>query len=169
MAFGTFTLTADTDPAHLFYFTDVTNAKQLKERLQAGDDRLAYAFIDGRSILSQFHLLVAARRAVEALRDQRLKTHNVHSEIVYNLAPDTNIGNALRHFGIAEDTKAMAVIKISKASREVIEADLVTLIQGTATHIDRIGADVDLQRIRKVIPSQHLYTLHTHISLYLVL
>ncbi|KAI8055403.1 kinase binding protein CGI-121-domain-containing protein [Syncephalis plumigaleata] len=134
--------------AHVFYFQNVKNGKALRERLQAGDTRLAYAFVDGRVVLDSFQLLAAATRAMAACNEERLKTHNVHSEIVYNLSPNTNIGEAFRRFGVNDDSTSLAVIKLSGNLTEV-EQDLVDLIDGTLVSISELGSDVQLDSIRK--------------------
>ncbi|RKP10367.1 kinase binding protein CGI-121-domain-containing protein [Thamnocephalis sphaerospora] len=148
MTGSTHLLETSAETAHLFYFSNVRNAKALREQLLAGDARLAYALVDGRAVLDPFQLLVAAGRAAEAARDDRLKTRNVHSEVVYNLAPDTNIGGAFRNFGVVDDSQALAVVKIG-GQRDEAESDLIDLIDGTPESTERIGSDVDLERIRK--------------------
>ncbi|KAI9597991.1 kinase binding protein CGI-121-domain-containing protein [Syncephalis fuscata] len=141
--------TTDAVPcAHLFYFKDVTNGEVLRERLQTGDTRLAYAFVDGRVVLSLFQLLVAAGRALAAANENRLKTYNIHSEVVYNLSPNTNIGEAFRRFGVNKDSTSLAVVKLDGDITEA-ERDLVDLIDGTLVQVSDIGSDVQLDSIRK--------------------
>jgi hypothetical protein len=35
------------DPVHVFFFTDVLNATELRARLLSGDQEYLYAFLDG--------------------------------------------------------------------------------------------------------------------------
>jgi hypothetical protein len=48
-AMQTFHLTCSfpTDPVHVFFFTQVVNATELRSRLLAGDQNYLYAFVDG--------------------------------------------------------------------------------------------------------------------------
>lgn len=36
-----------TDPVHVFFFTQVLNATELRSRLLSGDQNYLYAFVDG--------------------------------------------------------------------------------------------------------------------------
>jgi hypothetical protein len=36
-----------TDPVHVFFFTEVLNAAELRSRLLSGDQEYLYAFLDG--------------------------------------------------------------------------------------------------------------------------
>jgi hypothetical protein len=48
LVMGTFNIACSfpTDPIHIFLFTDVLNALELKSKLLAGDTEYLYAFID---------------------------------------------------------------------------------------------------------------------------
>ncbi|RKP23360.1 kinase binding protein CGI-121-domain-containing protein [Syncephalis pseudoplumigaleata] len=83
-----------------------------------------------------------------AHNEKRLKTHNVHSEVVYNLSPNTNIGEAFRRFGVNDHSTSLAVIKLD-GDRDEIERDLIDLVDGTLVSIDELGSDAQLEQIRK--------------------
>lgn len=46
-------------------------------------------------IFSRTHILAAVFRAVNDYMNGRLKSRNVHSEIVFSLSPNNNVGSTL--------------------------------------------------------------------------
>lgn len=85
----------------------------------------------------------------------RLKSRNIHSEIVFALSPNNNIGEAFRRFGIGETTKDLLVVKV--ATSKDITADAVQLhldeqVKGeeVALDDDQIQKTSDIGRIRKI-------------------
>jgi hypothetical protein len=51
--------------------------------------------IDVMQIVSKIHALAATYRAVNDLLQNRLKSRNVHSEIVFSLSPNNNVRRSL--------------------------------------------------------------------------
>lgn len=78
-------------PLHICLFTDVRNASYLREQLLAGNTDYEYAFLDASVLLSRRHVLSACFRAINDLIADRLKTRNVHSEIVFAMNPNNNV------------------------------------------------------------------------------
>lgn len=74
-------------------FKDVKNAAFLRKQLLEGNAEFEYAFLDTASILSRNHVLAACFRAVNDLLNDRLKSRNVHSEIVFSLSPNNNVSS----------------------------------------------------------------------------
>lgn len=91
-----------TDTVHVFFFTEVLNAAELRSRLLSGDQEYLCAFLDGDlvllsscnadlKILSQMQLLAAINRAVHDQHHGVMRTKHLHSEIVYALAGTQNV------------------------------------------------------------------------------
>ncbi|KAH0847763.1 hypothetical protein FOPE_01059 [Fonsecaea pedrosoi] len=80
-------------PLYVAMYTDVQNAPFLKEQLLAGNSEFEYAFIDAKMVVSTTHVLAAAFRAMNDYLSERLKSRNVHSEIVFSLSPNNNVGH----------------------------------------------------------------------------
>lgn len=90
-------------------FTDVKNAPFLRQQLVAGNTDFEYAFIDAsmvrlsrpckidfhthtpRKTLSTTHVLASVFKAVNDMLNGRLRSRNVHSEIVFDLSPTNNV------------------------------------------------------------------------------
>lgn len=78
-------------PLHICLFEQVQNASYLRKQLLEGNTDFEYAFLDASVLLSRNHVLSACFRAINDLLNQRLKTRNVHSEIVFALSPNSNV------------------------------------------------------------------------------
>ena len=103
----TFTLPDDAYPAEycsisMMLLTDVTNAADLQQRLIAaskmtgsdGDrerEALDFAFLDGSMIASVEHVLTAAHAAILSASRGDLRTQTIHSELIDNLNPTSNV------------------------------------------------------------------------------
>ncbi|KAI1609496.1 kinase binding protein CGI-121-domain-containing protein [Exophiala viscosa] len=136
-------------------YTDVENASFLKDQLLAGNADFEYAFIDASMVLSTTHVLAATFRAMNDYINDRLKSRNVHSEIVFCLSPNNNIGEAFRRFGVSETTKDLLVLKVATTPQVTLDSvsqHLSSNIHGKECAFDdasfRKIADVD--RLRKV-------------------
>ncbi|KAK0258073.1 hypothetical protein LTR91_018616 [Friedmanniomyces endolithicus] len=51
----------------------------------------------------------------------RLKSKNVHSEIVFSLSPNNNISESFRRFGVSETTTEILAIKVGNDKMQVEE------------------------------------------------
>jgi EKC/KEOPS complex subunit CGI121/TPRKB len=119
---------------HVAIYKNVENAPFLKEQLLAGNTDFEYAFIDASMILSTTHVLAATFRALNDYLCERLKSRNIHSEIVFCLSPNNNIGEAFRRYGVSDTSKSLVVIKVStdpSFTHDSVEAHLKEVVQGS--------------------------------------
>lgn len=143
-------------PLYIAFYQKVSNAAYLREQLLAGNSAFEYAFIDASMILSRSHILSACFRALNDHLHGRLKSRNVHSEMVFALSPNNNIGEAFRRFGISDTTTDLLVIKVSTEEKSVtaeeVAQHLSEAIQGEEIIFDdeHLAAVCDETRVRKV-------------------
>ena len=78
-------------PLHVVLFQDVQNAPFLRQQLLDGNTDFQYAFLDASVLLSRSHVLSACWRAINDQLADRMKSHNVHSEIVFAMSPNNNV------------------------------------------------------------------------------
>jgi hypothetical protein len=78
-------------PLRVILFTHVQNASFLRQNLLEGNTDFEYAFLDASVLLSRNHVLAACFRAVNDSINGRLKSRNVHSEIVFSLSTNNNV------------------------------------------------------------------------------
>ncbi|KAH8596659.1 kinase binding protein CGI-121-domain-containing protein [Bisporella sp. PMI_857] len=141
---------------HIALFQDVKNASFLHQQLLAGNTDFEYALIDASVVVSKLQALAAAYRAVNDLVENRLKSRNVHAEIVFSLSPNNNIAESFRRFGITPTTTNLLIMKVSTPSlpttSEAVQDHLVASIQGiqVAFGDEVLAGMTDLARVRKI-------------------
>jgi len=140
---------------HVALYREVKNAPFLKQRLLEGNTEYEYAFIDATTILSTTHVLAATFRAMNDFLHERLKSRNVHSEIVFALSPNNNIGEAFRKFGINETTADLVILRVATSpsiTAESVKVHLSDAVQGTSVDFsdDNLRDVSDWAKIRKV-------------------
>src|SRR3989440_61570 len=139
---------------HVALYRDVQNATFLKQQLLAGNVDFEYAFIDASMVLATTHVLAAAFRAMNDYLHARLKSRNVHSEIVFALSPNNNIGEAFRKFGIGDTSSDLLVIKVTTSPSVTLESvrnHLQSAVEGKSLDFNNqnLQAVSDLTKIRK--------------------
>ncbi|EPE30720.1 hypothetical protein GLAREA_03687 [Glarea lozoyensis ATCC 20868] len=149
----------------LALFRNVKNSAFLHEQLLAGNTEFEYALIDASVLVSRVHALAAVYRAVSDLLGGRLRSRNVHSEIVFSLSPNNNIAESFRRFGITPATTSLLVIKVSlppssttdtstasPLSSPDIQAHLAANIEGDSLPFTdaSIASLTDVARIKKI-------------------
>ncbi|TVY42715.1 EKC/KEOPS complex subunit, partial [Lachnellula subtilissima] len=127
------------------------NAPFLQQQLLAGNTDFEYAFIDASVIVSRIHVLSAVYRAINALHSHRLRSRNVHSEIVFSLSPNNNIAESFRRFGITATTENLLVVKVG-GDREEVRSHLEGAVEGEAVGFEEgvLKGMLDVGRVRKV-------------------
>ncbi|KAH7377373.1 kinase binding protein CGI-121-domain-containing protein [Pyrenochaeta sp. MPI-SDFR-AT-0127] len=150
-------------PVHVALFKDVTNAAYLRTQLLEANPDFDYAFLDASMILSPQHLLSATFLALHSFLTSRQKTRTPHSELVFRLSPNNNIGESYKKFGLTDSTSSLIAVKLSitaegavaeSVSRESVSRHLGHVVQGTSVEIgeagDELGAWCDLDKLRKM-------------------
>ncbi|KAL4890812.1 EKC/KEOPS complex subunit cgi121 [Aspergillus ambiguus] len=139
---------------HVALYRDVQNAPFLRQQLISGNAEFEYAFIDASMVLSRSHALSAVFRAVNDYLNQRLKSRNVHSEIVFSFSPNNNIADSFRRFGIADSTKDLLVVKVSvnaDITHESVAAHLTQSVEGNPVPFndESLSGISDVAKIKK--------------------
>lgn len=99
-------------PVHVALYRDVQNAAFLRQQLLAGNSDFEYALIDASmvcfmktfkvssstdmemQVLSRLHAITAIFRGVNDYMNGRLRSRNLHSEIVFSFSPTNNVGRS---------------------------------------------------------------------------
>lgn len=81
-------------PIQACLFKNVQNAAFLRQQLLEGNTDFEYAFLDASVLVSRSHVLAACFRAISDSQNGRLKSRNVHSEIVFSLSPNNNVSQS---------------------------------------------------------------------------
>ncbi|RYN39215.1 hypothetical protein AA0113_g2990 [Alternaria arborescens] len=159
-------------PVHVALFKDVKNAPFLRRQLLEANPDYDYAFLDASMILTPHHLLSATFLALHGHLTHRAKTRTPHSELVFRLSPNNNIGESYKKFGIADTTTALIAVKLplspsSTAStdekstyekdesitNESVSLHLGSAVEGTSVELGETGEELgmwcDVDKVRK--------------------
>ncbi|KFY34853.1 hypothetical protein V494_06432 [Pseudogymnoascus sp. VKM F-4513 (FW-928)] len=143
---------------HVALFHSVTNAAFLHAQLLAGNTDFEYALIDASVIVSKVQILAAAFRAINDNAEDRLRTRNVHSEMVFCLSPNNNIAESFRRFGVSPTTTSLIAIKTTSPSSPPsltpasIQEHLASAVEGKQVPFsdEELNTVTDWARVRKV-------------------
>jgi len=86
-----------------------------------------------------------------------MKTRTPHSELVFRLHPNNNIGESYRKFGISDTTTSLIAVKFSvtpEITQESVGKHLSEVVQGSPIPIseegEELGTWADEAKIRKI-------------------
>ncbi|KAF2737708.1 CGI-121-domain-containing protein [Polyplosphaeria fusca] len=144
-------------PIHVCMFKDVSNAAFLRSQLLEANPDFDYAFLDAAMILSPQHLLSAAFLALHCTQVARAKTRTAHSELVFRLHPNNNIGESYRKFGISDKTSALIAVKLAlkpETTAQVVAEHLGEHVKGESADpgeaLEHVGMWCDVGKVRKM-------------------
>jgi EKC/KEOPS complex subunit CGI121/TPRKB len=156
-------------PIQVCLFKNVQNAAFLRQQLLEGNTDFEYAFLDASVLVSRSHVLAACFRAISDSLNGRLKSRNVHSEIVFSLSPNNNvsqcphqnshshspdlqIAESFRRFGIQDTSTHVVAVKVLSSPEQSFAEHLSTNVQGepVAMTDEALASVKDDARIRKI-------------------
>ncbi|KAH7406452.1 kinase binding protein CGI-121-domain-containing protein [Phaeosphaeria sp. MPI-PUGE-AT-0046c] len=163
-------------PVHIALFKDVNNAAYLRSQLLEANPAFDYAFLDAQmtfnneylmqQILSPAHLLTSTFLTLHALHTHRQKTRTPHSELVFRLSPNNNIGESYKKFGLSDTTTDLIAVKLPLRSEgddwvvdaaitnDSVRCHLGSVVEGTSVEIgedgEELGMACDVDKVRKM-------------------
>lgn len=136
-------------------FQNVTNSKQLQERVVSGDLPAEFAFLNAVLVPDLFLLRLAAEVALKGCQAGALKTRSLHSEVVYNLSGSRHITESFRRYGITEHVTHVLAARFDASSEEI--ETVKALVQGELLPLSKLSdvSDEDLLvKYHKVTPQE---------------
>lgn len=119
-----------------------------------------------QQILSPAHLLTSTFLTLHALHTHRQKTRTPHSELVFRLSPNNNIGESYKKFGLSDTTTDLIAVKLPLKSEgedwvvdaaitnESVSSHLGSVVEGTSVEIgqdgEELGSACDVHKVRKL-------------------
>lgn len=194
---------------HIALYKDLRNAEFLQKQLLEGNTAFEYALIDasvvrsgdsftaeylrtkrmmsregyqltGFQIISQIHILSAVYRATNNLVESRLRSRNVHSEIVFSLSPNNNVSLPLlislssltrvtsqiaasfRTFGVLPTIKNLILIKVTTPSTPEFTAENVANHISSAVEGEQVPFnDEEIAKMTDWAKVKKIYKLHS--------
>src|SRR3569623_1688342 len=95
----------------VYYVRDVKNAVAVLRAMTESGNNRNWTACDVQAVWNTYHIKCAALKAIIGQSQNRLKTKvSWHAEVLYQLSPSTNISEALRQYGINENTTEIAFV-----------------------------------------------------------
>ncbi|OUM51475.1 hypothetical protein BVG19_g578 [[Candida] boidinii] len=114
---------------------DVQNQDEIKSHLLKGDEGYNYAFINAENIVSVEQVLSVVYKTLLDKSYERMKSKTIHSEVIFNLAPQKNIMECLNKFGVSSDSSNLVVVKVVPSTEEfgaeTMDESLGKIVEGT--------------------------------------
>jgi len=93
---------------------------------------------------------IAGHKALHLFQQGKMKTRTLHSEIIFNLSPSTNINDSFKKFGILDNTKDILVVMITQENAVEKISELSRLMKGTLVSLTSLATISDKEKIKKV-------------------
>lgn len=133
----------------------------VKTGLICGDEKYDFCFLNTTHIISVEQLYNAVHKALLNDLNEAKVAKTLNTEIILNLSPINNIGDALRRFGINENQSDVIVIKVlpsiaSEAELDKLNSGLKELLGGSSVSNPILNDDiilsdlVDMKKLKKV-------------------
>ncbi|KAL5527021.1 hypothetical protein ACEPAG_5812 [Sanghuangporus baumii] len=147
---------------HIALFTSVKNAAELRSRIvkaattegsegEAEREAVSFAFIEAKLVTSRRHLQTAVYQSMLADAQNALKTKTVHSEIIWCLNPTNNITEALRRFGVSDNSNSLLVVRVGHQAvpASEVESQMKSVVEGDLVPIEALSDITDWAAVRK--------------------
>ncbi|GMH38936.1 hypothetical protein BSKO_06834 [Bryopsis sp. KO-2023] len=131
----------------LWLFTDVENAKEVREKLLKAEIAPEFAFLNASLIPDIFVVHLASCKALWSDCAGSRRTKSLHAELVVNVAASKHISNSLTRFGISDDTKHLMVARFDGTAEDATL--LKSLIKGKQVSMDALASLSDSQGLKK--------------------
>lgn len=95
-------------------FTDLQPGvlSRVKNGLLLADPAYDYCFLSTTHLVSLEHLYSAIYRAILNENHNCMRARTLNTEVIFNLSPVNNIMDALKRFGVDENSSSVVVIKV---------------------------------------------------------
>ncbi|KAG2035354.1 CGI-121-domain-containing protein [Suillus americanus] len=145
---------------HVALFDDVTNAAAIRSRIVQAARNLSvdgntereavnFAFIDARLISSPLHLQTAIYQALLSQAQGQLRTKTVHSEILWALNPTNNITEAIRRYGVSDESTTLIVVRVDVSNTPDLQRRMCDITQGRMVPFQALGQMTNWSIIKK--------------------
>ncbi|GJJ07806.1 hypothetical protein Clacol_002011 [Clathrus columnatus] len=147
---------------YIAFFTEVSNASEIKKRIQAsfqlqGSEgekervKLNFAFIDAKAVSSDTHINAAVTQATLALSQNKMISRSLNTEIAWFLSPGKSIKDAIARYGVSDMTTTIITVKVGPPSLKYDEIlqTLNEIILGKLASMDDVKKHADYNMVRE--------------------
>ena len=112
----------------LMLFEQVTNAKAISDSIKSGAFDVEVALMNPKTVFTEDIVRLATFKAIVSMETKCMVTKTLHSEIIFNASPKTNINEAFRRFGAGPESTEILVARVCDKKKEkgVVETIIIS-------------------------------------------
>jgi len=125
----------------LMLFEQVTNAKAISDSIKSGAFDVEVALMNPKTVFTEDIVRLATFKAIVSMETKSMVTKTLHSEIIFNASPKTNINEAFRRFGAGPESTEILVARVCDKKK----------VKGVVETISSSSSSSSEERIREKI------------------
>ena len=134
----------------LMLFEQVTNAKAISDSIKSGAFDVEVALMNPKTVFTEDIVRLATFKAIVSMETKSMVTKTLHSEIIFNASPKTNINEAFRRFGAGPESTEILVARVCDKKKEKGEVETISSSSSSISE-ERIR-----EKIRKLIDGKEI-------------
>ena len=135
----------------LMLFEQVTNAKAISDSIKSGAFDVEVALMNPKTVFTEDIVRLATFKAIVSMETKSMVTKTLHSEIIFNASPKTNINEAFRRFGAGPESTEILVARVCDKKKEKGEVETISSSSSSSSSEERIR-----EKIRKLIDGKEI-------------
>jgi len=137
----------------LMLFEQVTNAKAISDSIKSGAFDVEVALMNPKTVFTEDIVRLATFKAIVSMETKSMVTKTLHSEIIFNASPKTNINEAFRRFGAGPESTEILVARVCDKKKEKGE---VETISSSSSSSSSSSEERIREKIRKLIDGKEI-------------
>ena len=134
----------------LMLFEQVTNAKAISDSIKSGAFDVEVALMNPKTVFTEDIVRLATFKAIVSMETKCMVTKTLHSEIIFNASPKTNINEAFRRFGAGPESTEILVARVCDKKKEKGVVETISSSSSSSSE-ERIR-----EKIRKLIDGKEI-------------
>ena len=138
----------------LMLFEQVTNAKAISDSIKSGAFDVEVALMNPKTVFTEDIVRLATFKSIVSMETKCMVTKTLHSEIIFNASPKTNINEAFRRFGAGPESTEILVARVCDKKKE---KGVVETISSSSSSSSSSGSEERIrEKIRKLIDGKEI-------------
>ena len=136
----------------LMLFEQVTNAKAISDSIKSGAFDVEVALMNPKTVFTEDIVRLATFKAIVSMETKCMVTKTLHSEIIFNASPKTNINEAFRRFGAGPESTEILVARVCDKKKEKGVVETISSSSSSSS-----GSEERIrEKIRKLIDGKEI-------------
>ena len=140
----------------LMLFEQVTNAKAISDSIKSGAFDVEVALMNPKTVFTEDIVRLATFKAIVSMETKCMVTKTLHSEIIFNASPKTNINEAFRRFGAGPESTEILVARVCDKKKEKGVVETISSISISSSSSSSGSEERIREKIRKLIDGKEI-------------